>query len=157
MATAVHFYHLTKTPLEKALPALLLKAYQGRFRVLLTTANEEQRAFFNHQLWTFSQKVFLPHGDISEQHPERQPILLAGGVDNRNDATICVTIDGTTLEEPEAFERVLDVFDGTDTTATAEARSRWQHYKQAGYSLVYHRQTEAGSWQAEPAASSSAA
>src|SRR5437870_3857428 len=74
--TKVQFYHLTATPLERALPKLLEKALAGGFRVLLVAESEERIEQLNQLLWTYDPGSFLAHGSRKDGHAEEQPILL---------------------------------------------------------------------------------
>jgi DNA polymerase-3 subunit chi len=144
---AVQFYHLTATPLERALPKLVEKAYSAGHRVLLVDGVEERLAMLNQVLWTYSTLTFLPHGSLKEPSPEEQPILLSPSIDNKNNADILLITDGTEISKSETFSRVLDIFDGNDKEALAKARSRWKTYQNAGHTLTYMRQTEQGGWE----------
>lgn len=145
--TPIHFYHLTKTPIEKALPKLLEKAYAGGHRVLVKLGSEEQVDYFNHQLWTYAQQSFLPHGSQKEPHAERQPIFLSTEINAPNQADILAVVDGEQVSNDTPFERVLDLFDGTQDTPLNAARTRWKNYKEAGFPLTYHKQNEKGGWE----------
>lgn len=147
MGTSVQFYHLLTTPLERALPKLLEKAVAGGFRTLLVVNSEERLNQLNQLLWTYDQDSFLPHGSASDGHPESQPILLSAQLEPVNGANLLLVINGAVPPQPERFDRILDIFDGGDSQAVAEARTRWTQYKAAGYDMTYLKQTESGGWQ----------
>jgi len=144
--TAVQFYHLTTTPLERALPKLVEKAYATGKRVLLVDETERLESL-NQLLWTYSTITFLPHGSVKDPLPEEQPILLAPTPANTNHAEILLVTDGTQVSHTEPFSRVLDIFDGNDKEAVEKARARWKTYQSAGHTLTYMRQTEQGGWE----------
>jgi len=75
--TAIQFYHLTATPLERALPKLLEKAVAGGFRTLLVDESDARVEQLNQLLWTYDAGSFLPHGSAKDGRAEEQPILLA--------------------------------------------------------------------------------
>lgn len=145
--TAVQFYHLTATPLERALPKLVEKIYGAGHRLLIVDSIPERLDMLNQALWTYSTLTFLPHGSTKEPQPEDQPILLAPTIDNANRASILLVADGTAVSDEKTFERVLDIFDGNDKESLEKARNRWKNYQNSGYSLTYFRQTEQGSWE----------
>lgn len=147
MSAHVQFYHLTATPLERALPKLIEKAYNAGHRVLLVEGAEERLEAFNQLLWTYQPGGFLPHGSVKDGAPEEQPVLLAPTPDNRNHADIALITDGTALSDTAAFTRVLDIFDGNDSIAVDKARARWKEYQASGCALSYLRQTEQGAWE----------
>lgn len=148
----IQFYHLTATPVERALPKLLEKALAGGHRVLLVESAPEKLDYFNQILWTYSTLTFLPHGAANEPQPEEQPILLAPSINNTNNADALFVTDGTALEGNASFSRVIDIFDGNNAEAVARARSRWATYKNAGHTLSYLRQNESGGWEEKQAA-----
>lgn len=147
----MQFYHLTATPLERALPKLLEKAVAGGFRALLLVGSEDQVDRFNQLLWTYNPGSFLPHGSVKDGHAEDQPIFISTMPDVPNGAKLLAVTDGRMTEHPEAFERILDIFDGNDASAVAQARTRWTAYKSAGHEVSYLRQTEAGGWEQKAA------
>jgi DNA polymerase III subunit chi len=44
------------------------------------------------------------------------------------------------------WDRVADLFDGSDDAAVAAARDRWRRARDAGHALTYWQQTGSG-WQ----------
>ncbi len=147
--TEVGFYHLTRTPLERALPRLLEKvAGVGRRAVVLTGSPERAEAL-NALLWTYDADSFLPHGTVRDGNADRQPIWLTALDENPNGATVLVLVDGMVSPHLEAYERCLDLFDGNDPEAVLAARDRWRVAKEAGHSLTYWQQTEQGGWQSK--------
>lgn len=147
MSPQIQFYHLTATPIERALPKLIEKAYGAGHRILLVEGSPERLEMFNQLLWTYHPGSFLPHGSLKEGLPEEQPVLLAETPDNRNGANILLTTDGTVPSDANEYARILDVFDGNDAAAVEKARTRWKNYQDGGYPLSYLRQTEAGGWE----------
>jgi very-short-patch-repair endonuclease/DNA polymerase IIIc chi subunit len=77
--TTIQFYHLLSTPLERALPKLLEKAFAGGFKTLLVADSDEHIEQLNQLLWTYDPNSFLPHGSVADGQAERQPILLVTG------------------------------------------------------------------------------
>jgi DNA polymerase-3 subunit chi len=143
----IGFYHLTRTPLERALPKLLEKAAARGMRAVVVTGSDERAEHLNAALWTYDPASFLPHGTIADGAPEEQPILIADRVSDANGANLLVLTDGARTDAPETFERVIDMFDGRDDTAVEAARERWRKLKEAGHNLTYWQQTEAGGWE----------
>jgi len=145
--TTVQFYHLLTTPLERALPKLLEKAYGGGFKTLLVADSEERVEQLNQLLWTYDQDSFLPHGSEKDGHKELQPILLSTHIDASPNTKLLLVTNGAQPSSPQAFERILDMFDGRDAQAVENARTRWTSYKNAGCEVTYLRQTESGGWE----------
>ena len=137
----ISFYHLTSSPLKKALPALLEKAYEGGMRTLVV-ADKAAIKQLDDDLWTFHPGKFLPHG-ITQ--PEIQPVFISDKFDNDNREVLAVT-NGAEYDGNNGFKKVLDMFDGNNENELAAARNRWKSYKDKGYTLRYWKQDEKGSW-----------
>lgn len=144
--TEVGFYHLTRSSLDAALPALLEKAVEQGVRVVLVARADELREHLDRWLWTYRPDGFLPHGTLAGGFAERQPILLAPEPINPNRASVLVTVDGLVPPAETPFQRVLDFFDGADEAAVAAARERWLKWRARGVGLVYWQQRPEGGW-----------
>ena len=147
MTTEVRFYHLQRSPLERALPQLLEKTLERDWRAVVMAGSEERADALNGQLWTYGKDSFLPHGSRREGNPEMQPIWLTHLEENPNEATVLFLVDGAERSGIDAFDLCCDIFDGRDEAAVARARQRWSACKEAGYKLTYWQQTERGAWE----------
>lgn len=143
--TDIRFYHLTTSPLERALPQLMERAAGAGFRVVIKAGSSEAVEKLNSLLWTFAPDSFLPHGSAADGSAEAQPIWLTAEDENPNAATLLAVTDGSS-PVLDGYTRVLDLFDGDDETTVQAARKRWKAYKEAGHDLQYWQQTESGSW-----------
>ena len=145
--TTIQFYHLTTTPLERALPKLLEKAYGSGLRTLLVADSEDYVEHLNQLLWTYDADSFLPHGSVKDGNAEQQLILISTAIEPANGAKLLMLTNGATPEKPDDFERIIDIFDGNDTSAVEKARTRWKSYKNSGCEIAYLKQTESGGWE----------
>jgi DNA polymerase III subunit chi len=145
-AASVQFYHLLTTPMDRALPRLLEKAYASGFSILLLAADTAQAEHLNQLLWTYDPGSFLPHGSQADDHAGLQPIYISTSTDTPNNPRLLAVLNGQMLENPERYERILDIFDGTDPKAVELARLRWSNYKNKAFSVTYLRQNETGGW-----------
>lgn len=145
--TNVQFYHLTTTPLERALPKLLEKAVAGGFKTLLVAESEEYAERLNELLWTYDAGSFLPHGSTAEPNPELQPVLISASMEPVNGANLLMVTNGTIPENKEQFGRIIDIFDGSNPQIVEKARARWTSYKQSNCEMAYMRQTDSGGWE----------
>jgi DNA polymerase-3 subunit chi len=145
--TAVQFYHLTSTPLERALPKLLEKAVAGGFKTLLVADSEEYAERLNELLWTYDAGSFLPHGSIQEPNPEAQPVLVSTTMEPVNGANLLVVTNGAIPDNNDQFGRIIDIFDGSNPQIVEKARARWTSYKQTNCEMTYMRQTDSGGWE----------
>ena len=144
--TDIGFYHLTRSPLERALPKLLEKVRASGARAVVMAGSDERVEALNAALWTYDPGSFLPHGTAKDGAPEEQPIWLTTEDANPNGATVLVLTDGAASANVGAFARCLDMFDGRDAAAVDSARDRWRACREAGHCLTYWQQTEQGGW-----------
>jgi DNA polymerase III subunit chi len=145
--TEVGFYHLLTTPIEKALPGLLVKALDGGLRAVVLAGSDERVEALSAALWTFDPASFVPHGTAKDGEPERQPIYLTTQEENPNGARLLVITDGLEPAFLDGFERCADMFDGNDPEAVSAARARWRKLRDAGHTLTYWRQKPQGGWE----------
>jgi DNA polymerase-3 subunit chi len=142
----IGFYHLRATPLERALPRLLAQASTRGYRIVVRAASPERIEQLNALLWTYDDASFLPHGSARDGNAASQPIWLTDRVENPNAATMLVLVDGVEAEPGDlaSFARCAELFDGNDAAAVEAARERWRRAKEAGHTLTYWQQTDAG-------------
>lgn len=145
--TAISFYHLQRTSLDRALPKLLEKVLEGGHRAVVVAGSEEQVEALGTALWTYEQRSFLPHGSAADGYADRQPVYLTAADENPNGSDVLVLVDGAASANLDGFDRVLDMFDGHDAGAVDAARARWRDLKAAGHELTYWQQTERGGWE----------
>ena len=145
--TEIGFYHLQRTPLEKALPRLLAKALDAGMRAVVVAGSNERVEALDAALWTFDQGSFLPHGTADDGNADQQPVFLTTVEENPNGATLLVCTDGVEPAFLDSFQRCLDLFDGNDEAAVEAARERWRRLKEAGHDLAYWQQTPQGGWE----------
>lgn len=143
----VGFYHLTKWPLETALPRLLERVLSSGHRAVLLAPSKERVEDLTIHLWTYDPGSWLPHGSARDGHAKDQPIYLTDTEEVPNGADVLVVVEGMRPEFADRFARVLDLFNGRDEDAVAAARERWRHYQAAGHALAYWQQTDTGGWQ----------
>ncbi|WP_439550916.1 DNA polymerase III subunit chi [Falsiroseomonas sp.] len=139
------FYHLTRTPLEQALPKLLGRVLAGGGRAMVRLASQERLEALDASLWTCPDPDWLPHGTPRSGQAELQPIwLTTEDGEAPNGARFLLLLEGTTSARLDAFDRVLDLFDGGDDAAVAAARARWKAAKAEGHALAYWQQGPRG-------------
>jgi DNA polymerase-3 subunit chi len=147
----IRFYHLRTSTLETALPKILEKAIGQGHRAVVVTGGAERSAALDAVLWTYEERSFLPHAAApangNDPHAADQPIWITTRVENPNDATLLVLVDGQTVDDPGAWKLVCEMFDGNDEAAVAAARERWKALKAQGHALAYWRQDDRGGWE----------
>ena len=135
----IGFYHLTRTPADAALPALLGRTLAARERALVRVASPERVAALDAALWAAPAPDWLPHGTARTGHPTLQPIWITAEAENANAARFLFLLDGTAAP-PGDWARVFDLFDGQDEATVAAARLRWTTAKADGHTLTYWQQ-----------------
>jgi len=140
----IGFYHLLSTPLERALPRLLERARAQGLRIVVRAASSERIEHLNALLWTYDEASFLAHGSARDGNAAGQPIWLTDRVENPNEASMLLLVDGVEAEDLAAFARVADMFDGNEPEAVEAARERWRRAAASGHTLTYWQQTASG-------------
>lgn len=143
----VFFYHLTRSPLEEALPLLLGRTLERGWRVVLRGTDAGRLAWLDEALW-LGDGTFLPHGLAGGPHDADQPVLLTTAADNPAGAACLMTLDGAEVSEAEgrALERVCVIFDGNDPDAVAAARRQWKALTGCGLAAKYWSE-DGGRWE----------
>ena len=142
----IAFYHLTRSPLEAALPKLLDKTLQAGKRAVVMAGSKQKVEHLNGALWTYDPASWLPHGSAKDGQPEDQPVWLTDSDENPNGSQFLFLTDGAACADLDAYERCFELFDGSSTESVQAARDRWMAYKSGGHTLTYWQQTEQGGW-----------
>lgn len=140
----IHFYHLARTTLEKALPELLEKTLERKWRAVVMTVSPERVEFFNDYLWAYEATSFLPHGSAQDGRAESQPIWLTHEDERPNDADILFLVDGAKSNLLDRYKRVCIIFDGNNAQAVASARIHYKDLQTAGHTISYWQQGKRG-------------
>ena len=142
----VDFYQLSRDPVERVVAMLARKVLQAGSRLLVVSADAEQRQRFSRELWRAAPEEFLAHGETGRGHEDRQPILLSDRAEPMNGADMVLLADGIWREEALQFDRALLVFGERETDA---ARSLWRALDgKEEVEREIHKQDESGKWRA---------
>ncbi len=142
--TDIAFYHLTRKPLEAALPELLEKVVERGMKAVVRAGSDERVAWLNDLLWTYRKDGFLPHGSADDGNGAQQPVWLTTGTDNPAGARVLLLVDGVMATDLSDYDRCLDLFDGRDEDAVAGARDRWRAARTGGHGVTYWKQGARG-------------
>ena len=141
----VDFYHLTVTPLERALPSIAQRVVAGGGRLLIVSGDEAQRGAIDRLLWSYSPESFLPHGQGGSDDDAGQPVLISGDVAPSNHAANVALVDGRWRDEALGFDRAFHFF---DADRIQDAREAWKALAdRAGVERRYWKQDDAGKWE----------
>lgn len=141
----IDFYHLTATPLERALPRIAERVVAGGGRLLIVSDSRAQRDAIDKLLWNYAPESFLPHGQAGGEDDAGQPVLIAPDIAPANQAANVALIDGQWRDEALSFDRAFHFF---DADRIADARTAWKALADRdGVERRYWKQDDAGKWQ----------
>ena len=137
------FWQYTHDPLEKVVTLIAKRAVGQVERVLVVSADPEQRAALSRALWQAGPaESFLANGEADSPGADRQPILLAAEPQGLNGASHAILADGTFRECP-GFARVFLLF---PPDLAPQARAAWRAQDgREGVERAYYAQ-EDGRW-----------
>jgi DNA polymerase-3 subunit chi len=141
----VDFYHLSVTPLDRALPQIAEKVVASGARLLIVAGEEERRRHLDRLLWSYAADSFLPHGQAGSGDDDGQPVLIADAAVATNGARHIALVDGVWRDEALAFDRAFHLFDDDNI---CEARLAWKALAdREGVERRYWKQNDAGRWE----------
>ncbi|MES2989717.1 MAG: DNA polymerase III subunit chi [Pseudomonadota bacterium] len=141
----VDFYHLTRTPLERALPQIAEKVLESGGRLLVVAEDAAARGKLDQAFWAYKPESFLPHGQAGGTEDARQPVLIGESVEAANGARNIALADGVWREEALGFDRAFHFF---DEDAIQDARVAWKALADRdGVERRYWKQDENGRWE----------
>lgn len=150
----VMFYHLTRMPLEQALPLLLHKTLAREKRALVRCGNALRLRVLSDAIWTWRDEAFIAHGLPEEGHMHLQPVLLLPDENSDSPAPngaqylFCVEGARPRGEDFAHFERICVLFADADETLKERARELWRELKKReDVRLTYWQQDARGNWE----------
>ena len=136
------FWQYTHDPLEKVVALIAKRALGEGERVLVVSADAEQREVITRTLWQAGPETFLANGEADAPGAELQPILLSADIVATNAASHLILADGT-FRESSGFARVFLLF---PPDAAPAARLAWRaHDGREDVTRAYFAQ-EDGRW-----------
>jgi DNA polymerase-3 subunit chi len=145
--TEVSFYHLSSSPLEKALPKLVEKIYSLGSRVTILCENQSLIPVIDDLLWSYSTKTFLAHATCNDPLKEKQPIYITNSEENPSDASILISIGENIPSNYNQFEKYIDIFSSSNDKELVAARVRYKKLKELGKQIKYWKQDQTGNWE----------
>jgi DNA polymerase III subunit chi len=145
--TDIKFYHLTTTPLEKALPQILRRVLDGEKRAVIQFSDSSLMKIIDDMLWVFSQRQPIPHGTKQDGFETEQPLFLTIEDANPNGAGSLINIGENEISDfTYSFSQFIDIFDGNNINELEKARARYAAHKKSGKDVTYFKQDEKGAW-----------
>ncbi len=118
----IDFWQLSSDPADKVCALIAQRVLDSGERLLIASADPDQRAAISKALWKAGPESFLANGEVGGPGADQQPILLAEGTNALNAASYLILADGE-YRETTGFARVFLLFD--DTTLE-QARATWR-------------------------------
>lgn len=120
---------------------LLRKAYHLGARVMVR-APSARLARLDRELWTFSEREFLPHLRFAQPGPlpaqaVRTPIWLVDGAWPDGCPPVLVNLGADVADAPAGVQRVIEVV-ATDADEEQRGRQRWKAWSARGVAVRHH-------------------
>lgn len=136
------FWQVTDDPLEKVVALIARRVLGEGERVLVVSADADQRTAIARALWEAGPEAFMANGEADAPGADRQPILLGPEPVAANGASHVILADGT-FRETEGFARVFLLF---PPDLAPQARQAWRAVDgREGLERAYFAQEE-GRW-----------
>ena len=155
----INFYQAATELFDKTIYQIIEKCYQSKAKALVLFTEVDMQEQFNKNLWTYSQKKFIPHGSDQDPFPDKQPIYLTTILENRNDSTVVVLLNPveknlitlTQLAHSDRqvthnFEKIIIIFDDIDKTILAGVSNFKTHLISQNISFDFFIQDAKGAW-----------
>ena len=116
------FWQVTNDPVEKVVALIAKRVLGDGERVLVVSADPEQRTAIARALWQAGPDSFLANGEADAPGADAQPILLSADLAAPNGATHVILADGEFRDAP-GFARTFLLF---PPDAAPAARQAWR-------------------------------
>ncbi len=140
MNNDVMFYHALETSAVAVLFELLKKSFQDNKRCLVCVDTLDNADVMSENLWKHQDDFILPHGLITQEMPDKQPILLTNNTENINHADYIFFIGLVQITDIEHFKRCVVIFDDMSETVKDHARNQFKILKNNNITVKYYQQ-----------------
>jgi DNA polymerase-3 subunit chi len=133
---AFHF----NTPDKLGYACRLLRKAVAKGSKVVVTAEPALLRDLDLALWTFAPLEFIPHCRSEASAPAvlaASPVVLAESPRAAPHQQVLVNLGAAVPDGFERFERLIEVVTG-DEADRLQARQRWKHYAERGYSITRH-------------------
>lgn len=141
----IMFYHATQTSMVEVLFELLKKSFQNHKKSLVYVDTHQNATKISDDLWKIADDFILPHGLITQEMPDKQPILLTHTLNNLNDADYIFFVGQVDINDAHDFERSIVVFDNSSEIIKSHVREHYINLKKTGKTVLYYKQQN-GAW-----------
>ena len=137
----VDFWQLSRDPVEKVVALIAQRVIDQGERLLVVSADPDQRDAISRGLWSAGPESFLANGDADGPKPDAQPVLLSDKPEPANAASHVIFADGE-YRATDGFARAFLLFD--DDTVQ-DARKVWKSLDGGEGERSFFRQ-DGGKW-----------
>jgi DNA polymerase-3 subunit chi len=134
--TEIDFYTRVDDRVQFA-ARLCQKLFAMGKRVRVLTADPPMTSRLDALLWTTPATSFVPHCRLTDRLASETPVIIDNAGDHSGPADVLINLQ---LEQPaffRRFERLAEIVSEEPEIVTA-GRTKWQYYKQQGYTLRVH-------------------
>lgn len=134
--TRVDFHFNTADKLAYAC-RLVRKVYRAGHQTVVWAEDEALLNTFDKQLWSFSQRDFIPHVMHTDPLAPQTPVVLACGSLDTDHHGVIVNLGAKPPTVFGRFERLIELVAQHEEDRAA-ARERWRFYRDRGYEMTRH-------------------
>jgi DNA polymerase-3 subunit chi len=134
--TEIDFYTHADDRLQVA-ARLCIKLHGMGKQVRVLTADAAMTARLDQLLWVTPAIGFIPHCRLGDKLAAETPIIVDDTADHDGPADVLINLH---IEQPaffRRFERLAEIV-SEEPDIVAAGRTKWQAYKQQGYTLRVH-------------------
>jgi DNA polymerase-3 subunit chi len=125
---------------ERLVCRLADKAFEQGQPLYIHAAASEEAERLDDLLWTFRDISFLPHQLLHEGYTPDIPIFIGCGDAPPGAMKLMINLAHPAPSFIDQFERVIEVV-GHEPDRRQQARERYRHYQNRGYSINTHNIT----------------
>ncbi len=144
----IDFYHLKDNGLALAVAMLADKTVASGQKFLIHAPALLIDNISEH-LWTAKPDNFLAHGVDNGDGALHAPVWITTQPQHNpiSASFLCLT-DGLAIDNLASFERVFNIFDGSDTAKKDHARQQWKSWSSdSAHQCRYFAQNDDGRWE----------
>jgi DNA polymerase-3 subunit chi len=116
---------------------LCVKLYGLGKRIRVLTEDSAMSARLDHMLWSIPATGFVPHCRLSDRLASETPVLIDAAADHDGPAEVLINLQSAHAPVFRRFERLAEIV-SEEPDVVAAGRTKWQYYKQQGYTLRAH-------------------
>ena len=134
----IDFYILGENKIpQRFVCNLVSKVIAEGNRIHIHAQSRDEAETLDDSLWTFRDISFLPHAMADQADAPDHPVVIGWPGSARTNADVLINLALEGPENPEQFERVLELVGSRDNNRQL-ARTRYRRYREAGYELHSH-------------------